>query len=310
MSNQGKDTPGRQNLPYGGQAVIEGVMMRGANRVAVAVRKSNGEIVVHEETLNPAIYRGPISKIPFLRGLITLWDALGIGTRALTWSAAVATGQQNPQFESSPALTAISLSMSAGMIFVAPALTSNGLERLLKIENGVLSSLIEGMIRLGVVTGYIWFVGQIEEGSRLFAYHGAEHKTINAYEAGAPLTPDSVRRFPLEHPRCGTAFLLTVIVISSLLQSVFGKPPFLVRVATRLLMLPLVAGTAYEFIRFASRNMDNPLVRMVVTPNLLLQRLTTREPSLEMIEVAITALERVTTEDTEDTAPVIPERAV
>jgi uncharacterized protein YqhQ len=183
--------------------------------------------------------------------------------------------------------------MSAGLVFITPALTSNGLARLLKLDNSVLVNTLEGLLRLGLVVGYIWLIGQSEQGKRLFSYHGAEHKTINAYESGAPLTPESVKRFPLEHPRCGTAFLLTVMIISTLVHSLLGRPPFLLLLITRLLLLPLIAGIAYEFIRFASANMDNPTVRAIVMPNLLLQRLTTREPDLEMLEVAITALERV-----------------
>ncbi len=282
-----------RNLPYGGQAVIEGVMMRGAHRVAVAVRNPKGEIVVHEERLDPRVYQGPISRLLFLRGLLTLWDALGIGMRALMWSADVAMGTDKPVFEGSPVMAAVSLSLSAGMVFVTPALTSNWVERLFKIRNSTLANAVEGAVRLGLVVGYIWFVGQTEQGKRLFAYHGAEHKTINAYEAGAPLTPESVRRFPLEHPRCGTAFLLTVLVISTLIHSLLGRPRFVLLMLTRLIMLPLIAGIAYEFIRLAARNMDKPAVRAIVMPNLMLQRLTTNEPSLEMIEVAIRAMERV-----------------
>jgi uncharacterized protein YqhQ len=213
--------------------------------------------------------------------------------RALMWSADVAIGAEKPIFEGSPVMAAISLSTSAGLVFVSPAVTSNGLARLLRLENSFLTNVLEGALRLGLVVGYIWLIGQTEQGKRLFAYHGAEHKTINAYEAGAPLTPESVRRFRLEHPRCGTAFLLTVMIMSTLIHSLLGRPPFLLLILTRLLLLPLIAGIAYEFIRFASKNMDNPAVRAIVAPNLALQRLTTREPDLAMIEVAIQAMERV-----------------
>ncbi len=294
MSNQSAEiTPRKRLRSYGGQAVLEGVMMRGANRVAVAVRNPRGEIVVHEEKLNPWLYQGPISQIPFMRGLLTLWDALGIGMRALMWSADVAVGTENPLFEGNPAMAAASLSMSAGLVFVGPAVSSGVLQRVLRLRSGFLTNVLEGGLRLGLVVGYIWLIGQTEQGKRLFAYHGAEHKTINAYEAGAPLTPESVRRYRLEHPRCGTAFLLTVMVMSTLIHSLMGRPPFVLLVLTRLLMLPLIAGIAYEFIRFASKNMDNPTVRAIVAPNLALQRMTTREPDLEMIEVAIRAMERV-----------------
>ncbi|MCC7451295.1 MAG: DUF1385 domain-containing protein [Anaerolineae bacterium] len=282
-------------LAYGGQAVIEGVMMRGANRVAVAVRKPNGEIVVHEETLNPTLYRGPISRMPFVRGLLMLWDALGIGMRALMWSAQVAMGQENPTFESPAELGLVSMGMSTALFMATPAVASGWLGRWLGLKHNALTNMLEGMLRLGLVAGYITLIGQTNEGERLFAYHGAEHKTINAYEAGAPLTPESVKRFPLEHPRCGTAFLLTVMVISTLFHALIGRPRFPMLLITRLLMLPLIAGVAYEFIRFASNNMDNPTVRTIVAPNLFFQRLTTREPSLEMLEVAIRAFERVQT---------------
>jgi len=293
MSNWRKEM--NKPLAYGGQAVIEGVMMRGANRVAVAVRKPDGAIIVHEETLNPTLYRGPISQMPFVRGLLMLWDALGIGTRALMWSAQVAMGQENPKFESPAELGLVSMGMSTALFMATPAIASGWLGRLLGLKNNALTNVLEGMLRLGLVAGYITLIGQTKEGERLFAYHGAEHKTINAYEAGAPLTPESVKRFPLEHPRCGTAFLLTVMVISTLFHSLIGRPRFPMLLITRLLMLPLIAGVAYEFIRFASTNMDNPTVRTIVAPNLFFQRLTTREPSLEMLEVAIRAFERVET---------------
>jgi uncharacterized protein YqhQ len=289
----------RKKLPtYGGQALIEGVMMRGKHKVAVAVRNPRGELVVYEETLNPTLYRGPISEIPFLRGLTMLWDALGIGLRALMWSAEVAVNA--PGAQQSPfnrpldlKMVAVSLSMSAGMVFLSPAVGSSIVGRVLGIHNKALTTILEGMLRLGLVAGYISLVGQTEQGQRLFAYHGAEHKTVNALEAGAPLTPESVKRFPLEHPRCGTAFLLTVLIISTAIQVLIGRPSLPKLILTRIILLPIVAGIAYEVIRFASSNMNDPLVRAIVAPNLLMQRLTTREPDLDMIQVAIAAMERV-----------------
>lgn len=285
----------QQPASYGGQALIEGVMMRGRHKVAVAVRNPKGRVVVYEQALNPTIYRGPISQLPFVRGLTMLWDALGIGIRALLWSAEVAMGEDEPPFDRplDTGTAALSLSMTAGMVFISPALASSGLFRLLGLRSGGLATVLEGLLRLGLVTGYIWLVGQTEQGKRLFAYHGAEHKTVNAVEAGAPLTPESVRRFPLEHPRCGTAFLLTTLMISTLLQVALGRPRFPTLIVQRLVLLPVVAGIAYEFIRFASRNMHDPTVRAIVAPNLLMQRLTTREPDLDMIAVAIAAMERV-----------------
>ncbi len=285
----------KTGIAYGGQAVIEGVMMRGKHKVAVAVRNPKGEIVVYEDSLNPAIYRGLLAELPFARGMIMIWDALGIGVRALIWSAEVAAGMENPVVDKTMGIgtAAVSMSLSAGMVFLSPAIASSGLARLFGLKNNTLATVLEGAIRLGLVVSYIYAVGQTKEGSRLFAYHGAEHKTVNALEAGAPLTPESVKQFPLEHPRCGTAFLLTVVMLSTIIQVLIGRPRFSVLLLTRLLLLPVIAGTAYEFIRFASAHMDDPLVRAIVTPNLMLQRLTTREPDLDQIRVAITAMERV-----------------
>jgi uncharacterized protein YqhQ len=198
------------------------------------------------------------------------------------------------------------MSISAGMVFLSPAIASSGLARLFGIKNNTIATVLEGVMRLGLVVGYIYAVGQTKEGSRLFAYHGAEHKTVNALEAGAPLTPESVKQFPLEHPRCGTAFLLTVVMISTLIQILIGRPRFSILLLSRLILLPIIAGVAYEFIRFASSNMDDPLVRAIVAPNLMMQRLTTREPDLEQIQVAITAMERVlAAEKAADSAPEI-----
>lgn len=279
---------------YGGQAVIEGVMMRGAHRVAVAVRNPQGKIVVYEERLNPFPLAGLVGHMPFLRGLALMWDSLGIGFRALMWSANVALGNEAPPQDDGSSFTGMAANgFSMALVFMTPVLLSGGIARFFRLKNNFAVNMLESLVRLALVTGYIYAVGQIEQGKRLFSYHGAEHKTINAYEAGAPLTPESVTRFPLEHPRCGTAFLLTVMLISLLLHSVIGRPKFKWLVISRLLLLPITAGLAYEFIKFTAANMNNPTVRVLVAPNLLMQRLTTREPDLKMIEVAICALERV-----------------
>jgi uncharacterized protein YqhQ len=283
-----------KNVPqYGGQALIEGVMMRGRDRVAVAVRRPDGQIVVHESKLNTLGV-----KIPLLRGLASLFESLTIGTRALMWSAQVAAGMPDAKFDQMPGgkwTTAGSLGLSAALMFAAPAVGSNWIEKWLGIKQAWLANLIEGGVRLAIVAGYITAVAQTREGFRLFQYHGAEHKTINAFEAGAPLTPEAVQQFPLEHPRCGTAFLFTVVLLNVFINSLIGRPPLMMRVALRLLLLPVIAGLAYEFLRFTARHMDNPAVRVLVMPNLAMQRLTTREPDLRMLEVAIAALEGVLT---------------
>ena len=294
---------------YGGQAVIEGVMMRGSRAVAVAVRNPKGEIVLHTEPLNQAVYNGKWIKTPFVRGLVLLWDALGLGTRALMFSAEVA-GREEGQPDDQPVFSQtvqtgtliLSFALSIGLFFVLPALLGGWILRWLgNTESAeLIANISEGIIRLLLLVGYISAISMMEEVRRLFGYHGAEHKTINAYEAKAPLTPASVARFPLEHPRCGTAFLLTVVIISVILFILLPLEPLvqlvgpiLARVVSRLLLLPVVAGLAYEVIRWTAKHRANPIVNLLIRPNLWLQRLTTREPDLEMLAVAITAFERV-----------------
>jgi uncharacterized protein YqhQ len=274
---------------YGGQAVLEGVMMRGSQAMAVAVRSPDGEIVTHVEPVNQALYNGPISRVPFLRGLTMLWDALGLGLRSLMFSADVAMEEEEVSFSGPVAwgTMAISFAFGIGLFFVLPLLIVGFVDRW--IESSLLSNLLEGLIRLLLFVGYVILIGLMPDIRRVFAYHGAEHKTINAYEAGADLTPPSVQRFTTLHPRCGTAFLLSVVVISILMFSLLGRPVLWLRVLSRLLLIPVIAGVAYEYIRFSGRHMDKRLIRAIAAPNLAMQRLTTREPEEDMLEVAIKA---------------------
>lgn len=281
---------------YGGQAVIEGVMMRGAESVAIAMRAPDQQIIIHTEPLT-GIYRTRITQIPFLRGLIALWDALGLGIRALTISA----NTQNPEEQQleGPQLyfaLALSLSIGIGLFFLAPAAVGQLGEHYLGI-NAWWSNLAEGVIRLALLVGYVWAIGRLPEIRRVFAYHGAEHKTINAFEAGVELTPENVARYPLVHTRCGTAFLLTLVVISILIFSALGPLPMSLRLLSRLVGLPVVAALAYEYIRWTARHIESPWVQWMVKPNLALQRLTTREPSREMLEVSIAAFKAVQTQE-------------
>lgn len=281
---------------YGGQAVIEGVMMRGAHISAVAVRDPDGRIVIHEHDLNKTMYRGRISKTPFVRGVVGLWDALGLGTRALMWSADVALGEEEANFNGPIgfATVAFALVLGIGLFFLLPTSAATGVQRLLGLENApFLVNLIEGVIQLTILIAYVWAIGRMPDVKRLYGYHGAEHKTINAYEANAELTPEVVSGYPIEHPRCGTAFLLTVVFVSVMVFSLLGRPPFALLVLSRVILIPVIAGIAYELLRFTARNIENPVVRFIVKPNLALQHLTTREPDLDMIEVAITAFKRV-----------------
>lgn len=283
-----------EEFNYGGQAIIEGVMMRGTQRVAMAVRTPEGDIRVRNEPLNQAIYAGPLARIPVLRGLTTLWDALGLGMQALFWSAEVSAGDELEEgVLEGPAgwgLGALSLGLGVVLFMVFPSLLVGWLPLPL---SALAENLLEGLVRVGVIVGYIWAVGRMEDIERVFAYHGAEHKTINAYEAGAPLTVEGVRSYTTAHPRCGTAFLLTVAVVSVVVMAPLGRLTILGRVISRILLLPLIAGLSYEFIRFSARHMDSPWLRWMIRPNLALQRLTTREPDDGMVDVAVRALRSV-----------------
>lgn len=279
----------QERLPaYGGQALIEGVMMRGSRAVAAAMRAPDGQIIIHTEPLS-GIYTSKWIKIPFFRGLVSLWDALGLGMRFLTMSANLQTGEDEKIEGKEMVFTlAFSLLIALGLFFATPAFLGWLTERFLGLS-GFWSNLVEGLIRLLAIIGYIWLVAKMPEIARVFAYHGAEHKTINAYEARADITPASVLSHSLEHPRCGTAFLLTLVLLSVLMFTAIGPLPVLERIATRIILIPVLAGIAYEYLRWTARNLENPLVRLLIRPNLALQQMTTREPDASMVEVAITA---------------------
>jgi uncharacterized protein YqhQ len=291
----------KSNFSYGGQAVIEGVMMRGSKRLSVAVRNPKDEIIIHTEPLDPRIYGGRLARVPFVRGVTLLWDALGLGVKSLMFSAEVALEDEKEEesgnvFEGPVqwGTILISLSFSIFLFFVVPAFVGGQIEKWLNLDHShFVSNVIEGLLRLALLIGYIWAIGQLPDIKRLYGYHGAEHKTINAYEAGADLNPASVARFPLEHPRCGTAFLLTVVVVSILFFSLLPPMSIPVRVLSRIIFLPVVAGIAYEVIRFTARHQDKAFIRWITKPNLALQRLTTREPDEGMLAVAIAAFNEV-----------------
>lgn len=273
-------------ITYGGQAVIEGVMMRGRKALAIAMRAPDGQIVIHQENLG-AVYRSRLAKIPFLRGVILLWDALGLGMRALTLSANVQTGEDEKLEGPALYLTlGISLAIGIGLFFLLPAGIGGFAESSLG-WNPWLNNLLEGVIRLILLVAYIWAIGFMPDVKRLFGYHGAEHKTINAYEAGAELTPETVAKFPIEHARCGTAFMLTLVLVSILVFTALGPMSMFWRLASRVLLIPFLAGIAVEYIRWTANHLDSPIVRFLIKPNLALQALTTREPDESMLEVAI-----------------------
>lgn len=274
--------------PYGGQAVIEGVMMRGSQSVAIAMRAPSNAIVIHTEPLT-GIYKSKLTKIPFLRGLVVLWDSLGLGMRALTISANTQTGDEEKLEGAQLYVTlGISLAIGIGFFFLLPAVVGQLSETWLGF-NAWVGNLLEGLIRLGLLVLYIWGIGQLADIKRVFAYHGAEHKTINTYEAGQEVTPENVAKFPLEHPRCGTTFLLTLVLLSVIFFSLLGPLPMGLRLISRIVMLPILAMFAYEYMRWTANHLDSILVRWMIKPGLALQRLTTRDPSPEMLEVSIAA---------------------
>lgn len=288
-----------QKIEYGGQAVIEGVMMRSKRAMAVAVRAPDGRIVEHSEPLNAVVYRGWIGRTPFVRGLTMLWDALVLGMRALLFSSEVAAGEE---VKASAAWNVamggavlVALALGILLFFVLPMALVSLLDRW--ITSALVSNLIEGLVRLIIVIGYIVAVGLIPDIRRVFAYHGAEHKTIHAYEAGEPLEVERVQRYPTAHARCGTAFLLLVVAISVLIFAILGRPPLLWRVLSRILLVPVIAGVAYEALKLSARYERSPWMRLVTLPGLFLQRLTTREPDDGMVEVAIAALKRLLLEE-------------
>jgi len=283
---------------YGGQAVIEGVLMRGKRALAMAVRNPQGEIVLFDEQL-PPLYRSWWARAPFFRGIVSLWDSLSKGMEYLTKSANVQTGEEEKIEGKELFFTlAISIVLGVGLFFLLPALAAGGIEKWLHLTSWA-SNLLEGFIRLAVLVLYLAIIGKMPDIQRTFMYHGAEHKTINAFEARVELKPETVAQQTRVHPRCGTSFILSMVFISILVFALLGPQPLLWRLISRLLLLPIVAGLSYEYIRWAAQNLDkSAFIRTLIKPNLWLQNLTTREPSSDMLEVAIAAFNRMYTLET------------
>jgi uncharacterized protein YqhQ len=314
---------------YGGQAVIEGVMMRGKKYVACAVRDPQGNIVTTSEPLSPAIYSSAWSKIPFLRAMTILWDTLVLGTRMLMYSANIAV-EEEPKKNSDAAPVAPSvtpsrganvaqaaipagvalgtvlfaLAFGIGLFFVLPLVLVNFADPYLTASfasadaASFASNILEGVIRLAIFLAYIFLIGLMPDVRRVFAYHGAEHKTIAADEAGAALVPETILQYSKAHARCGTGFLLVVAVISIFVFALLGRPPIEWRIISRIVLVPVVAALSYELIKFSAAHKTNPVLNyLVVQPSLALQSLTTREPDAKMIEVAVAALQKVKAEE-------------
>jgi len=277
--------------PVGGQAVIEGVMMQNGDRIAVAVRRqSDNEILVRNLPARSRFQR--IDRIPFLRGLFRLYDMLSLGLRALNLSTHLAFPEEEQLGRSGTFFTFLfAIAVAVGAFIVLPLYLTHSISGL-RLGNSVLFNLVEGFIRLAFFFLYLVVISRMKEIHRVFQYHGAEHKVVYTYEADEPLTVENAKKHTTLHPRCGTAFLMTVFVIAILIFSLAGNPTLWVKIVSRLLLLPVVAGVSYEALRFTARNYDRWGVRLLAQPGLALQRLTTAEPTDEMLEVALAALNR------------------
>ncbi len=290
-----EDAHSGQTKDIGGQAVIEGVMMRAPNSLAIAVRKPDHEIVVRRERLTPLKEKFPPFKWPVLRGIAVLVESLVWGMKALMYSANQAIeddGEQSPK-EMGGFTMAVTMILSIALGIVLFVVVPERLANLVS-ERGFVFNVADGVIRLAIFFIYVLVISRSKYISRVFEYHGAEHKSIHAYEAGEELTPENALKYSPQHPRCGTAFLMTVMVVSILVFSIFGKPEsILVRIGTRLALIPFIAGVSYEIIKLTSRKRNSRFMQLVMLPGLWLQRLTTREPSEDQIQVAITSLEAV-----------------
>jgi uncharacterized protein YqhQ len=293
------------SVSYGGQAVLEGVMMRGPSCWAVAVRTPEGGIEQVVRDVTSPMKRHRIWRLPVIRGVVALGESLAIGFRALAISANVAAREEDDDGNVVTEITrgqiifsfAIAIGFALMLFKVGPALLTNWLP----IDDTAWFVIVEGLIRVAVFIAYIGLIGLLPDLKRVFQYHGAEHKTINALEAGAELTPATVQRFSLIHPRCGTAFLLWVMVLGIFVFALVGRPVWYWLIASRILLLPVIAGLAYELIRYAGRNQDNRLLMTLLAPGLWLQRLTTREPTLDQVEVSIRAIEEVRRREASET---------
>ena len=280
----------QRRFVYGGQAVIEGVMIRGRDHYSLAVRKLNGDITTVSSRLS-TLYTGRLRSIPLIRGVIVLLETLVIGIQALSRSANIALEEEGQELSgwSMAFMLAISLTLGVGLFFIAPLFAIRSLDSF--ITSDELSNLMEGILRLAVFLAYILLIGRLPDIKRVFAYHGAEHMTVHAHEHNLPLDVEHVRMFPTAHNRCGTAFLLVVMVVAIAVFTFVGRPSLPVSVASRIVLVPVIAAISYEIIRLSGAHAANPLVKFIVYPSLALQSLTTRKPDDAQIEVAIHAME-------------------
>ncbi|MDD2497192.1 MAG: DUF1385 domain-containing protein [Desulfitobacteriaceae bacterium] len=277
---------------YGGQAVIEGVMMLGSGGSAIAVRKPSHEIVVQQSTRVPFRERFPILKWPLVRGCVSLFESLVIGMQAITWSASQVGESEEEKLKPWELILTIlvAVGLGIGLFIIVPVFfASFSLPYIGQFGR----SALEGLIRMAIFLGYIIAISRMKDIQRIFAYHGAEHKTILTFEAGEELTPDNANKYSTIHPRCGTSFILMVMLLMIFVFTFVGRTDVFLRILIKIAMMPVVAGLAYELIKFSGKHPNSRLVQVLVAPGLWLQKLTTREPDKEQLEVAITALKAV-----------------
>jgi uncharacterized protein YqhQ len=284
---------------YGGQALIEGVLMRGRNAIAVAFRHPDGRIVWATERLDSGIHRTGLAKLPFLRGLVVLYETLVVGTRWLIRSAGLQAEEDGVELGKGSIILTLAITLAAGIgvffllpLFIASATTAN-------IANGLVQHLVEGIIKVAIFLAYLAVIGRSAEIGRVFQYHGAEHMTIHALEAGDPLTPEAIRKYPTAHPRCGTEFLVVVIALSIIAFGLVGRQEPVVMITSRVLLIPVIAAVGYELLRWGARHRSNPIIRAIMWPGILVQMITTRQPTDDMIEVAIVSMEQALEADGE-----------
>lgn len=289
---------GQSTPRYGGQAVIEGIMIRGQDNVAISVRAPSGNIVTRVKKIN-TLFTGKLRSIPIIRGIIALAETLSLGMEALNYSSQVANEEEDapPGKFSSVIMILISLSIAIGIFFILPLMVSKPFEGLLGSD--VISNIAEGVIRLAVFLIYVTVISLMPDIRRVYMYHGAEHMAVHAQEKGDPLTIEEIRKYPTAHPRCGTAFLLTIMVIAIIVFTFIPRDPLWLVVSSRIVLIPLIASLSYEFIRFNSKYEANKFVSKLSVPNLLLQSLTTKIPDDDQIEVAISAMESAIHADNE-----------
>ena len=284
---------------YGGQALIEGVLMRGRDSIAVAFRSPEGGIVWETERLDSGFHGSRWARLPFVRGLVVLYETLVVGTRWLVRSASLAASEEGVELGRGTVALMLAITLIAGIGFfflvpliIASVTTSN-------IDNGFVQHLVEGLVRVAFFLGYLVLIAQAKDVKRVFQYHGAEHMTIHAWEAGDPLTTAEVRKYPTAHQRCGTEFLVVVIALSILMFSLVGRQAPVVMVVSRIVLIPVIAAVGYELLRFGARHRANRVVRAIMTPGIWVQKITTRQPTYDMIEVAIVSMEQALVADGE-----------